>query len=282
NLPERSSIIDWITGSGNMSLSKFGEELANFGPYLKAYSDSVVGVKAETVKNSASAAEALSEMAKNFPERNSVIGWITGSDNMSLSKFGEELAEFGPHLKKYSDSLDGLSSSLIEESATAAKVLFDMADNLPDQNGIVDWVTGGTMSLSDFGKELFDFGPYLKKYADSVDGMPVDAATNSATAATALAAVAEALPEQSSKVQSWFGDGSTLSLSEFGAELEAFGPSLKEYADSVDGMPVDAATNSAAAALALAAVADALPVQSDGVKSWFNGSTLTLSAFGAE
>ncbi|MCD8119762.1 MAG: phage tail tape measure protein, partial [Lachnospiraceae bacterium] len=145
SLPEQGGlkgVVDWIVGNGTMSLSDFGKELAKFGPYLKEYSDSVTGVKPQTVKSSVSAATALSEMAKNLPERSSIIDWITGSGNMTLSKFGKELAKFGPYLKEYSDSVTGVKPQTVKSSVSAATALSEMAKNLPERSSIIDWITG--------------------------------------------------------------------------------------------------------------------------------------------
>jgi len=261
----------WLTGGSSMT--KFGEELAEFGPYLKKFADSVDGLNGDVVTNSANAAKTLSEMASNLPNQGGVAGWFAGEN--SLAAFAEELVEFGPALKKYADSVDGLDAEDVVNSANAAKALAEMADNLPNQGGVVGWFAGEN-NLSLFATELAEFGPYLKKYADSVDGLNGNAVTNSASAAKTLAEFANSLPNQGGVV-SWFTGDNTLSV--FGEELEKFGPHLKRYADSVDGLGVEAVVNSANAAKALAEMADNLPNQS-GFASLFTGNT--LSVFGEE
>ena len=159
NLPNKGGVVSWFTGDN--SLSAFADELAEFGPVLKRYSDSVKGLDAGLVINSTRAAQALSEIATNLPNQGGVVSWFTG-DN-SLSSFGKEIAEFGPHLKLYSDSIKGLDSTVVVNSTNAAKALSELATNLPNQGGIASWFSGDN-KLKDFGKGLKDFGGYFYDY----------------------------------------------------------------------------------------------------------------------
>lgn len=272
NLPDQGGILSWFTGEN--TLSAFGEELAEFGPKLKEYSESVDGFDADLVTNSANAAKTLFEMAANLPEQGGILSWFTGEN--TLSAFAEELAVFGPQLKEYSDSVTGVDSGIVESSANAGKALFEMAENLPDQGGVAGWFTGSN-TLSEFAAELEEFGPKLKAYSDSVNGVSNAVVTNSANAAKALFEMAENLPDQGGIVN-WFTGSNT--LSEFAEELEAFGPKLKAYFDSVIGVSSSVVTNSANAAKALFEMAENLPDQG-GVVGWFKGDN-TLSAFGEE
>lgn len=56
--------------------------------------------------------------------------WFTGGT--SLVKFGEELAEFGPYFKKYSDEIAGINPEVITASSNAALALAEMASKLPN------------------------------------------------------------------------------------------------------------------------------------------------------
>ena len=227
-LPDSGGVVGWFTGES--SLSAFAQELAVFGPKLKAYADSVTGLDAGVVENSANAALALAKMAENLPNSGGVAGWFAGEN--SLSVFAAELAEFGPKLKQYADGLIGLDPNVVTNSANAAMALAEMANNLPNQGGVASWFAGDN-TLSVFGAELAKFGPYLKEFADSVSGLDPNVVVNAANAAKTLAEVATALPN-SGGVASWFAGDNTLSA--FGKELADFGPKLKEFADSVNGI----------------------------------------------
>ena len=221
NLPNSGGVAGWLAGEN--SLSAFAEELSEFGPKLKEYADSVTGLDAGVVENSANAAKSLSEMASNLPNSGGVVGWFTGEN--SLSVFAEELSEFGPKLKEYADSVTGLDSTVVENSANAAKALSEMAANLPNSGGVVSWFTGDN-TLSAFADELVLFGPKFKEYADSVSGVDGDTILRSANAAKALSELASNLPNSGGVASVVVGDNK---LSSFGEELVPFGESLKNY-----------------------------------------------------
>ena len=275
-LPDKGGIVSWFTGDQN--LSDFAKDLAEFGPSMKIYADSVRGIDADSVMASANAAMSLAEVAKNLPERGGIGEWFAGSE-MTLTEFAEELASFGTAMKQYSDSIRGIDAEAVLASANAAKSLSEVAANLPERGGIGEWFAGSEMTLSDFAAELAIFGPTIKQYADSVRGIDVEAVMASANAAKTLSEVAKNLPERGGMGE-WFG-GSEMTLTDFAAELAVFGPKIKQYSDSVKGIDVDAVTSSANAAKILSEVAANLPNQG-GIVEWFTGGEMTLSDFGAE
>ena len=274
NLPKHGGVVAWFTGES--SLSDFAKELEDFGPSIKKYSESVKGFEPEAVVASANAAKVLGEMADALPKYDGVVQWFTGES--SLSVFAKELEDFGPSIKKYSESVKGFESDAVISSANAAKVLAEMANTLPKHGGmggIVDWFTGDN-SLSDFAKELEDFGPSMKNYSDSIKDFDPEAVMSSANAAKVLAEMKSTLPEQGGIVDWFTGDKS---LSVFGEELKKFGPSIKSYADSISGMDTEVVTNSANAAKSLAEMATNIP-DTGGLVSWFTGDN-DLTTFGS-
>ena len=127
-----ANILDGLTKwfTGGTSLVKFGEELAEFGPYFKKYSDEIAGINPEVITASSNAALALAEMASKLPNSGGLAGKIFGENN--LSDFGAELEKFGPHIKKYGDQVRGLDAGAVKASAEAAQLLADMAATLPN------------------------------------------------------------------------------------------------------------------------------------------------------
>lgn len=270
-----NGLTSWLTGGS--SLSDFGDELAEFGPKMKEYADSVKGVDAEVINASVNAAKALAGMANNLPKHGGVVQWFTGES--SLSDFAKELEDFGPSIKRYSESVKGFEPEAVVASANAAKVLGEMADALPKHDGVVQWFTGES-SLSVFAQELEDFGPSIKNYSESVKGFEPEAVISSANAAKVLAEMANTLPKHGGMggIVDWFaGDNS---LSDFAKELEAFGPSMKNYSDSIKDFDAEAVMSSANAAKVLADMKSTLPAQG-GIVDWFTGDK-SLSVFGEE
>ena len=270
-----TSLIDGIAsflGFGETSFVDFGKSLAEFGPYFAQYYESIKDVDGNVVQASANAAMALTELAKSLPAKGGVLQeWIGTKD---LSVFAKELTDFGPALMEYSNSISGLDASAVTSSANAAGALAKLANNLPAKGGILqDWI--GTKDLSVFALELADFGPTLMEYAASVTGLDASVVTNSANAALALANLANKLPAKGGIVQDWVG---TKSLSSFAYELKAFGPAMKDYAESVSGLDAGSVEASANAALALSNLANNLPAKGGVVQGWMGTQDLSIFA----
>jgi hypothetical protein len=259
NLPNQGGMVSWFAGDN--TLSSFASELEVFGPSFKRYSDSVKGLDAGVVTASANAALTLSEMAAKLPDQGGMASWFVGGN--SLSAFAAELEVFGPSIKRYSDSVKGIDASAAAASANAALTLSEMAKNLPKQGGIAG-LFAGSGSLPEFAKELEAFGPPIKRYSDSVKGLDAGLVTASANAASALAEMADKLPNQGG-VASWFAGENTLSA--FGAELAKFAPYLASYGRNVSGLNGGAVTNSANAAKVLAELAAGLTSGGNGLAS---------------
>ena len=271
-----ANILDGLTSwfTGGTSLADFGKELATFGPEFKKYCDSIEGIDGEKVQASANAAKALSEMADNLPTHGGVKGWFNGDS--SLSSFADELSDFAPSLVAYSQSVEGLSTDVVENSANAAKALFAMADNLPKHGGVTGWFKGDN-TLSAFSKELAIFGPSLKLYALSVTGLDTDVVKNSVNAASAISKFSENLPKHGGMVE-WFTGSNK--LSDFAKELPDLGYNLRLYWLEVDGIKPEIVESSANAAKALAELANITP-NTGGMASWFTGEK-SLSVFGEQ
>jgi hypothetical protein len=228
NLPKEGGLWQDIVGTGN--LTKFAEELVSFGPALMEYSKSVTGLDGGVVEASANAALALAELANNLPKHGGFWQDIIGDS--SLTSFAEELAQFGPAMMKYAESVTGLDAAVVINSANAAMALAELANNLPNQGGAKDWFTGDNR-LSLFGEEVAKFGPYLKSYAESVSGLDANVVTNSANAAKALAELSNNLPNSGGLVSLFTGDNN---IADFGWDVAEFGRAFGTYYEYIKGI----------------------------------------------
>lgn len=278
NLPSDLTTIEKWFGGGTISLSKFGEELEAFGPHLTAYSKSILLFSESKVEHSMNAIYMLRDFASALPSDQTVFEKWFGTGTISLSKFGEELEAFGPHLAAYSKSILLFSESKVEHSMNAVTMLADFAKNLPpDNSNVKSWITGGTVSLSKFGEELAAFGPKITAYSTELTGFQASAVESSMRACRMLVDFAGNLPDNKG-LGPWLTGYA--SLSKFGAELAKFGPHLQTYSVNIAGVDSQKVTESANAALVLARFADTLP-ENTGFVPWITGSA-SLSKFGAE
>lgn len=262
------NLAGWLTGDS--SLAAFGKELAEFGPYMKAYSDSVAGINPVTVMASAIAAQALSELAANLPNSGGLAGVFAGEND--ISTFGEKLVPFGESMVAYSNAVAGMNAEAVSASTTAAQALSELADNLPNSGGVASWFAGEN-DIDTFGDKLVPFGESMKAYSDAVAGINPEAVTASTTAAQALSELANNLPN-SGGVASWFAGNND--ISDFGDKLVPFGKGMKNYSEAVAGINKESIAASVSAANMLVRVINNMSsVDTSGVLS-FSAAIETL------
>lgn len=213
-----------------------------------------------------------------------IIGGVAGGASYGfITLLGKALEEFAYSIQPFIDVMNGSGGDAFARTVTAigtAILAITAADVL---DGISRFLhIGGESSLTDFGKQLEAFAPYMKSFLDmisqngAIDATTIEAATNSAMA---LAAFANALPHKDGLKQSIFGEAQ--SLSSFGMNLEDFGNSFIPYCQKImdagiDSEVVDAATNSAEA---LAGFANALPARGGKLQTWL-GEKESMAVFG--
>ena len=270
NLPNSGGVAGWFAGEND--IGEFGKQLIPFGEGMKEYSDSIIGFNPEAVIASTNAAKAIAEMADIIPNQGGVSAWFAG-DN-SISSFGDQLPVLGEGLKEFSDSTEGLVPENITAATEASKAIAEMSQHIPDSGGITALISGDN-SLAMFGYMLPLLGLGLKSFSDSIDGIVPENIISAASAAKAIAEMADIIPD-SGGIVSWFaGDNS---IASFGFMLPLLGSGLKGFSDSIDGIVPENITAAASAAKALAEMASEIP-NSGGMVSWFTGDN-SIASFG--
>ena len=238
-VPNVGGMMSWF--SGDNDLETFGENLASFGVSLSYYSDSVKNVDANKVKTSATAAQAVVDMANTIGNTGGVKSWLSGDNN--LETFGEGLVSFGNSLSEYSDAVADIQTSKIQESVTAAQAISSMADTIGNTGGMKSWLAGDN-DLETFGEQLVSFGESMSSYSSAVSDINTAGIVESATAAQAISDMANTIGN-SGGIKSWFtGDND---LETFGEQLQSFGSSLAAYSAMASIMDLGSITASKAA-----------------------------------
>ena len=168
-LPNSGGVAAWFAGENDMNL--FSEQLIPFGRAMKGFAEAVSGLRTDVVQNGATAGKALVELANTIPNTGGVVSWFTGDNDLIL--FGEQLVPFGQAMKNYSLSVAGLDSNVVVNSTNAAKALMELANNLPNNGGIVSWFTGDN-DIASFGEQLVEFGKSFANYYNSISGIDVN------------------------------------------------------------------------------------------------------------
>lgn len=226
-LPNSGGVAGFFAGENDMDA--FGEQLIPFGRAIKAFSNEVAGLDVEAVQNSATAGQAMAELAKTLPNSGGAVAFFTGENN--LDTFGTQLVSFGTSIKAYSLAVAGLDTEAVVNSAAAGQALVALADTIPNCGGLVAFFTGDN-NIADFGDDLVLFGFDLAAYAAAIRNVEPDAVTASANAASALSSLASGLPDIS-LFDKWFGGKQT--LADFGDDIAAFGEDMGYYYSQIAG-----------------------------------------------
>lgn len=268
-----SGINTFLGFSGGMT--KFAADLLIFGGAVVKFANIVQNVKPDMVAGAAMAGSIMAELVANLPPQGGLQSLIFGDH--SLAEFGEELVAFAPSIVEFAKSVQGISPGMVVGAAATARIMSAIANNLPDSTNLAGLIFGGNKSLKDFGEELEAFGPSIKAFAEEVQDVTPAMVTGAESVARIFTKIAENLPEQTSFADKIFGNHS---LKAFGEELEAFGPSIKGFAEEVQDVTPTMVLGAANACRILMNVADNLPDQG-GLASLVFGKH-SLAEFGEE
>lgn len=258
NLPREGGWLQSIIGTVNME--GFSTGLTSFGEAMASYADSIgTDFPAEAVESSANAAMAIAKLANNLPKSGGAIQEFFGS--VDLGTFSDDIIKFGGAMYSYATSISKngeFPSSAVESSANAALAIANLANNLPKTGGALQEFFGGKDFVA-FISNIQPLGSALAGYCTiiSQEGFSSVAIQNSATAASALAALMQTFPKGTGGIFSIFTGND--SISGFGEGLKNFGTALVDYATSVTDLNTTAIDNSVTAAQSLSDFATNLP-----------------------
>lgn len=262
---------NWLTGGNKMI--EFGEQLAEFAPYLNKYAKAVSGINVKAIEESGKATKALADVANAIPNTGGFVSAFTG--NNDIDTWGKKLPAFGRALSTYSESVSGMDNQSIKNSAEGAKALAEFAKNIPNTGGLVSAFTGNN-DIDTWGKKLPEFGKSMKSFADSVKGIDGGLIKSASVAGTALAEMTGSIPNSGGLVAAFTGDND---IALWGPKLAIFGESMSKYGKAVAKLDFAAIKTSAAAAKALVDVANAIP-DTGGLVTAFSGDN-DMATFGS-
>lgn len=206
-------------------------------------------------------------------------GGVATTFSAALPDIADNLSKFMDKLQPFLDSVKTVDDSMTSGALNVAKMIMALsaAELVQGLTNFLPFI--GKNTLSDFGKELEAFAPYLASFATTMKQANVDSSILEASTAAAesLAVFATKIPGKGGLLQSLAGEKS---LSQFGLELMMFGPAFAAYAASVAGVKPEVITASSAAADTLAEFANKIPGKG-GLLQQLAGEQ-SMSVFGTE
>lgn len=206
-----------------------------------------------------------------------IVGGFMSGVSSQFPQIGSDLSQFMTNVEPFLVGASSIDSKTIDGVSTLAKtiLLLTAADIL---QGLTSWLTGGS-SISSFGKELEEFGPMFSNFAEEIKNVDPDVVSGAANSAMALAEMASKLPNSGGLAAKILGDNT---LSSFGEELDAFGPYISSFAETVKDVKPEAVQGAASAAGIMAELANTLPEEGSLKSTIFGGNTTDLDDFGKQ
>lgn len=219
---------EWLVGS-TQNIVTLGDNMVVFGNKLRAYCNIVGGNKPITesdVEGSTNAAKVLAELENSLPRYGGKVGeWL--GDKQTLSEFADNIVYFANKLRYYINIVNGnkpISASDVEASASAARVLTALAEEMPSYDGTIKgWFTTDKQTLQQFGEGIEILAKGIVAFSTNVkeaDTWSVERGKN----------LVKGFIDLANSVGS-FENGST--LNEFAPQIYTFGQYLYDYYEAV-------------------------------------------------
>ena len=201
---------------------------------MNSYGAAVAGIDAGAVMNSATAGQALVELANTLPKCGGLAEVFTGSN--SLAAFGNEIVQFGKDLSAYANAIKDVKPEIVTASANAAQALSNLATGLPDSSLFDKWF-GGDQTLASFGKDIASFGADMSNYYAKVASIDLTKLAGVITQVWSLVDLAKGVKGLDASGFTSFGNAlkamANTGISEF---TSAFSNSTTEVNKAVQGM----------------------------------------------
>jgi len=229
NIPNSGGV--WADFFGDNTMDKFGNELASFGKSLVSFIDTVKDVKPTDVDAATNCAKILSKMADNIPNSGGVWGAFFGDNTMDV--FGTQLESFGTSLVKFIETIRDVKPTDVDAAVACGNLLSDMASNIPNSGGVVDFFTGSN-DMDEFGIQLEAYGNSLKNFAAIASTIPDVDIKRAITMGDLVVDMANKIPYSGGLLSKFlFGDKD---MEEFGDALGDFASGIVDFTTNIKGL----------------------------------------------
>lgn len=278
-----SSILS-LTGASFLNtitkFATFGHSFADLGTQLSDFMISAMPFieNAKQIDSGViNGAKAISEVVLTLCTADlvsTISSWLIGEH--SYEEFGKQLKAFAVAMSEFSMSVsDGsIDSKAVSAAAKCGEVMAELQDKLPNTGGVIQWFAG-QKSLSEFGKQLIDYGVYMVRFSNVLSNANIseDAVTLAKNAGSIMLELQNSLPNTNGVVQ-WFTGSQD--MSKFGEGILSFGESISAFAKKVKGLNTSDVSSAYTAGSLMATLQKAIPT-----KELFDGK-VSLSDFGKE
>lgn len=259
----------YVDDLSDVSFDGLGEKLNTFGTAIADFSEKISGkIDVESVSAAAAAGQCIADLYKYLPKEK---GWWQSvfGETTDLSSFSTQLTNFGDAIVDFSATVAGnVKRDAVEAATNAGKIVAELYDALPKEDGWVQGIFGQSMSLDTFSTDLNKFGEAIVKFSTKVAGnVKVDAVEAAANAGEMIANLYELLPTET---PNWLNNifGGSMDLTAFGTDLGAFGKAVSKFSMDVSSVTPASVQGAIDVAKLVSALYENLP-QEEGIATRF-------------
>lgn len=228
-IPNSGGLLGSIMGENDVDT--FGSKLKSLGRGLVDFSSVVKGnIDMSAVESATNAGKMITALAQEIPNTGGILGFLVG--NNDLDTFGSKLQTFAYGLVGFSTAVSGkIDSSSVEAASNAGKTVVELANNIPNSDGLWNYFKGSN-SIDKFGSKLVDFGKSLADYSSVISSIDGNVVSNTTKAAQSIVELANGLPDDGG----FFSDKTT--LDDFGKMLRSFGTYFSDFNSTISNIEV--------------------------------------------
>lgn len=240
-----ADVLDGMTAwfKGETDYKKFADGLAEMGPGMSTFVDSIKGISEGDLTAALAVADIVMAFADKVPETGGLLQWIVGETD--LGKFAEGLPLLGTGVRDFSYNIAGVKSDVVENTQKAVETVIELASGVPTTTETT-WFWGlftkKDTTMSDFSANLVEFATAFLSYSVLMENVNTDVVKQSASAIKSTVAIAKSIygiEEIETAKISFNADR----LEAFGKALVNFGIKYAEYYSKVEGITPETMDN---------------------------------------
>ena len=203
--------------AGDNSLAAFSPQMTTLGNGLKSFAFQAKGIIYKDVEGALKAAKAIVDLANDIPSEGGFMAKLLG-DN-SLASFANQLPDLGSNLKTFSEKVNGINITNIENATKAAGFIVELSKTIPE-----DKLFKNETTLNEFGDQLSKYGEGLSAYYESVSGIDSNTLNSSIMSTGSLVTLVNRMVDMDTSGITTFKEAlSTLSEADITGFIESYG-----------------------------------------------------------
>lgn len=231
-LPQTGGLIAKFVG--DQSLAALGDQLGPLARGIHDFGVNLEGTDPQILVDSVPAFDALGQIGEKLPTLGGMLGILTGQ-SFDMTLIGVQLPILGEGIRKFSESLDGLSVTNIQDSVPAVEALSQAITGMPGIFKTLETLVVAAVGFDAFPMIAESIAKGVSAFSSNLDGVNVSAAKKGAEASSALASAIQNMPGIWDTVKTLVTEWTGTDFEDCCRKLAA---GVKAFSDSMEGVSV--------------------------------------------